>query len=52
MNYQEALKIRDIPASLVLNWNQRSQALAFLEGWDARMDFEAERNGKPMEPEK
>ena len=25
-------------------------AKGFLEGWDARMEFEAERNGKPREP--
>jgi hypothetical protein len=25
------------------------EAKGFIEGWDARMEFEAERNGKPKE---
>ena len=34
----------------ILDILEIGKAYGFLEGWDARMEFEAERNGKPREP--
>jgi hypothetical protein len=32
------------------NCHSCDKAEGFIEGWDARMEFEAERNGKPKGP--